>query len=195
MLHNVRAILNRVAQTEESVEALTTRVGQLEDFMQHQPTMGVIDLSAAARAVCDPAGLVSARYHRWSDGQVFIGFSHADDRFELKMQFGASRYRLWSTTLPPKVLRRGPQAVRGWAHEVVRSWTAGVSTEIDTIKAQVALQQQQAERARAAAADADTTEPPELKQARGELEAITREIHGTLGDSPGADSSSDQSAA
>lgn len=195
VLHNVRAILNRVAQTEESVEALTTRVGQLEDFMQNQPTMGVIDLSAAARAVCDPAGLVSARYHRWSDGQVFIGFSHADDRFELKMQFGASRYRLWSTTLPPKVLRRGPQAVRGWAHEVVTSWTAGVSTEIDTIKAQVALQQQQAERARAAAADADTTEPPELKQARGELEAITREIHGTLGDSPGADSSSDQSAA
>ncbi|MGV7654262.1 hypothetical protein PJN19_29285, partial [Mycobacterium kansasii] len=81
-----------------------------------------------------------ARYHRWSDGQVFIGFSHADDRFELKMQFGASRYRLWSTTLPPKVLRRGPQAVRGWAHEVVTSWTAGVSTEIDSIKAQVALQ-------------------------------------------------------
>lgn len=179
---NVRAMLQQATAAEETAHMLARRVERLSEFAEHRESMGLVDLTATARAVCDPRGLHEHRHHRWSDYHVNIGFSTLDPDYQLRLSFGPRHTQLWSQVLPPKVRRRGAGAVQAWADAVVGDWLAGLTGEIADTRHRGEAAQQRAVQARATAASADTSEPRDLVIARRELDTISRAIRDELGD-------------
>lgn len=181
---NVRALRDSAAHATSTAGNLRRRIEHLEELRPHRDAVTRAAIAGLAAQVFTEPAAAPGGYLRDRDlpGGVRIGFTRTDLGYNLRL---THRYTpIWSELLPPKVRRRGVDAVQKWATTTAKAWLAGLDDELVRTKAHAGELQRRAEDAETAAAAVDTAESVELTAARAELEAVNQQIADELATDP-----------
>ncbi|GAT05415.1 hypothetical protein [Mycolicibacterium fortuitum] len=182
---NVRTLQHQAALADKTAEAAAARVQRLQDFAEHQETMGNVDLARVAADACvvrDPNRYHSGYRAAWNSDNYRVSIRTVDTDPGQRLELTFDHRTLWAEPLPGKVRRRGPEAVKAWSEAMVAAWGAGVDREIVQTRGRVDEQRRRAHDARAAADATDVSEPAELIAARTELAEVNKAIGEALRD-------------
>lgn len=170
---NVRALRSSAAHAVTTAGNLLRRADDLNELSPHRGALTRAAIAGIASQAFD-----SYRRDLALSGGVRIGFTSTDPGYSLRL---THRYTpIWSESLPPKVRRRGVDAVQTWAAETITGWMAGLDDEIHRAKTRAAELQQSAADAETAASAVDTAESAELTATRAELDAVNQQISDEL---------------